>query len=201
MWIAVALFILLSPGLLITIPPIGKMFMSGKTSFTAVIIHAAIFAIVLSILNCAKEGFEDAVVTPSPMFHEGHSQALVNNAEKYSKLTPGSEEAIYYAKVDSAFKNAKTASNGMEAAGIWIGSLEGLTPPATLRAAHGNNLAMSYGYPTPTKNPGDKCTTDRVPGNMSIAPTYDMCKYSCTSGYGVPEGSKMMCGEMPQMSQ
>lgn len=43
--VLVALFIFLSPGLLVTLPPVGKkIFMSGQTSVTAVLVHAAIFA-------------------------------------------------------------------------------------------------------------------------------------------------------------
>jgi hypothetical protein len=46
------LFIILAPGLLLTIPPIGKnVFMSGKTSVLAVIVHAAIFAGLLYYLK------------------------------------------------------------------------------------------------------------------------------------------------------
>ena len=46
---AIALFILLSPGLLLTIPPLSKggLFRSGKTSTVAVLVHAAVFAFLL----------------------------------------------------------------------------------------------------------------------------------------------------------
>ena len=44
----VVLFVLLSPGILLTIPPVGKkVFMSGQTSLIAVVVHAVIFAILL----------------------------------------------------------------------------------------------------------------------------------------------------------
>jgi hypothetical protein len=63
---AVALFILLSPGLLLTLPPVGKkVFMSCKTSTVAVLVHAVVFAIALAnirslpILN-QLEGFQTA---------------------------------------------------------------------------------------------------------------------------------------------
>lgn len=43
------LFILLSPGVLLTLPPVGKnIFMSCQTSLLAVLVHAVIFAVVLS---------------------------------------------------------------------------------------------------------------------------------------------------------
>ncbi len=45
---AVVLFILLSPGLLLTLPPVGnKVFMSMKTSVPAVLLHAVVFYAVL----------------------------------------------------------------------------------------------------------------------------------------------------------
>ncbi len=46
---AVVLFILLSPGLLLTLPPVGKkVFMSGQTSYPSVFVHALVFYLVLS---------------------------------------------------------------------------------------------------------------------------------------------------------
>ena len=46
---AVVLFILLSPGLLLTLPPVGKsVFMSGKTSVQAIFVHALVFYAVLT---------------------------------------------------------------------------------------------------------------------------------------------------------
>jgi hypothetical protein len=47
----VVLFVLLSPGLLLTLPPVGKkIFMSCQTSVLAVFVHAIVFAILLSYL-------------------------------------------------------------------------------------------------------------------------------------------------------
>ena len=38
------LFVLLSPGVLLTLPPVGsQIFMSGKTSLIAVLVHAVVF--------------------------------------------------------------------------------------------------------------------------------------------------------------
>lgn len=52
------LFILLSPGFLLTIPPVGKsMFMSGQTSVSAILVHALIFTGILYGLSTVKEGF------------------------------------------------------------------------------------------------------------------------------------------------
>lgn len=60
----VILFALLSPGFLLSIPAVGgKYLMTGKTSTTAVLVHALVFGIVLYILRkyyptVLAEGFE-----------------------------------------------------------------------------------------------------------------------------------------------
>ena len=61
---AVLLFILLSPGLLLTLPPVGgKVWMSGKTCVTAIFVHAVVFFVLLKyrrsipLLN-QLEGFQ-----------------------------------------------------------------------------------------------------------------------------------------------
>ncbi len=62
---ATLLFVLLSPGVLLTLPPVGgKIFMSGKTSLIAVAVHAVVFYVLLSmrrqipVINMIFEGFE-----------------------------------------------------------------------------------------------------------------------------------------------
>ena len=47
--VTTALFMALSPGMLLTIPP-GKI-MSGKTSQSAVVVHAVVFAVVFALLR------------------------------------------------------------------------------------------------------------------------------------------------------
>ena len=50
--VPVILFVLLSPGLLLTIPPLSRgLLMSGETSALAIIVHAVVFAIVYSFLR------------------------------------------------------------------------------------------------------------------------------------------------------
>ena len=68
---AVLLFILLSPGLLLTLPPVGgKVWMSGKMCVAAVFVHAVVFFVLLKyrrsipLLN-QLEGFQmQAPATP-----------------------------------------------------------------------------------------------------------------------------------------
>lgn len=62
---ATLLFVLLSPGFLLTIPPIGKLFMSRKTSVAAVLVHAAVFYFALKFSSSIPlvnmvEGFSKA---------------------------------------------------------------------------------------------------------------------------------------------
>lgn len=63
LWFIGLLFIVLSPGVLLTIPRVGKKtFISGKTSLAAVGVHALIFLAILCYVYKPYEGFE----TPSP---------------------------------------------------------------------------------------------------------------------------------------
>ena len=61
LFILTLLFIVLSPGVLLTLPPVGrKIFCSGKTSLAAVLVHALVFYVVASyVLPMIVEGFED----------------------------------------------------------------------------------------------------------------------------------------------
>ncbi len=46
------LFFVLSPGVLLTLPPVGKkIWMSGQTSMVAAAVHAIVFAVVLYLLS------------------------------------------------------------------------------------------------------------------------------------------------------
>jgi hypothetical protein len=64
LFLATVLFVLLSPGVLVTLPPVGpKLWMSGKTSLIAVLVHAVVFYVLLSfrrqipVINVIFEGF------------------------------------------------------------------------------------------------------------------------------------------------
>ena len=57
LWLHILLFVLLSPGVVLTLPPVGsKVFFSGQTSVTAVLVHAAVFAVVY---HFAKKAIKD----------------------------------------------------------------------------------------------------------------------------------------------
>lgn len=55
----IILFALLQPGLLLTLPAVGRrVFMSGKTSVAAVLVHAVVFAVVVYLVKrYVIEGF------------------------------------------------------------------------------------------------------------------------------------------------
>lgn len=83
---ATVLFILLSPGVLLTLPPIGgKIFMSGKTSLIAVLVHAVVFYVLLSmrrqipVLNIILEGFEAQGEEGTPMGVKREDKPGMNN--------------------------------------------------------------------------------------------------------------------------
>jgi hypothetical protein len=65
LWLQVLLFVLLSPGVVLTLPPVGpKVFFSGKTSVLSVLVHAVVFALASCLLvaqlklNGFSEGFQ-----------------------------------------------------------------------------------------------------------------------------------------------
>lgn len=56
--VAGLLFFVLSPGVLLTIPPGSKgLFLSCQTSVTAALVHAVVFVVVAYLLSTAVEGF------------------------------------------------------------------------------------------------------------------------------------------------
>jgi hypothetical protein len=63
LYLAALLFILLSPGVLLTLPAGSKgVFMSGQTSLLAVLVHAVVFYFALPIVHryvMGYEGFEN----------------------------------------------------------------------------------------------------------------------------------------------
>jgi hypothetical protein len=84
--LATLLFVLLSPGVLLTLPPIGgKIWMSGKTSVIAVLVHAVVFYVLLSmrrqipVINVIFEGFEAQGETGQPMATKKEDKPGMNN--------------------------------------------------------------------------------------------------------------------------
>ncbi len=73
-WFAVAaLFFLLSPGVILTLPPGNKgMFFSCQTSIAAAIVHALVFVLVMCYLKpYLTEGFQDSPAMGTTMCPDG----------------------------------------------------------------------------------------------------------------------------------
>lgn len=89
-WILLLLFIVFQPGLFVTIPPVGKTWwMSGKTSFTAVVVHAILFAMAVGYLLPNIDGFW------SPYIRQGGTMGGLTGGETPQSLT--SEAATHAA--------------------------------------------------------------------------------------------------------
>ncbi len=62
------LFFVLSPGVLLTLPPVGKkIWMSGQTSITSVLVHAIVFVGILYLIQQntnVMEGFATSICNP-----------------------------------------------------------------------------------------------------------------------------------------
>jgi len=101
----VVLFILLSPGLLLTLPPVGKkIFMSCQTSTVAVLVHALVFAFALyylpyiPVLN-RLDGFQNAKGSAGPKGAVSGAAAAVGGVlgaagEGVSSITHGVQKNI-----------------------------------------------------------------------------------------------------------
>ena len=77
MLLAVVLFLLLQPGLLVTLPTTGKnIWMNHKTSVPAVFVHAIIYGVLLAALGGGREGFQTS--GGGGIF--GTISSIVNNA-------------------------------------------------------------------------------------------------------------------------
>ena len=74
------LFIILSPGMVLTLPPVGKkIFFSGLTSKTAVIVHAVVFVVLAHLAwrvmhHGSAHGKESMVHTGANQKHRQHKK-------------------------------------------------------------------------------------------------------------------------------
>jgi hypothetical protein len=87
MLLAVILFIVLSPGLLLTLPPVGKkVLMSGKTSVTAVLLHGAIFFVLMWFLCNVEEGFRTQMPSDIRNRSNNLNVQILNTEEKIASI-------------------------------------------------------------------------------------------------------------------
>ena len=140
MWIAVVLFVVLSPGLLLTLPP-GAI-ASRKTSILAVLVHAVIFYVVLWYLTREKEGFTTAVAPLSPAIPltpqqlttlENQVNTIAEDAQEYA----GRAATTVAATVDSS-------GNPLDASGntIFLTNVQPVTAAAR-KAAEAAQIAAN----------------------------------------------------------
>jgi hypothetical protein len=83
------LFVALQPGILLTLPAVGRsIFMSGKMSVQAVFVHALVFAVVLHFLRRGGyfEGFSSSSATTRPCYLIYPQYAPPISAEANKKL-------------------------------------------------------------------------------------------------------------------
>lgn len=95
------LFVLLSPGLLLTLPPVGRrVFMSGKTSVAAVLVHAVVLMVALYFLRRYRvgEGFKCEL--------DVHADILDNQVKTVNDLYELVEKTIVKGKVNNSKTNA-----------------------------------------------------------------------------------------------
>jgi hypothetical protein len=142
--LATILFVLLSPGLLLTLPPVGaKIFMSCKTSYAAIAVHAIVFGVALYLLSpyisegfaTAKPAKTTAKTTPAPVaslltqiaskvtMAAQNVEATTNayNAEAAKKTPNATTLAALQAAKVAAIDVAKAANDALSAA-------EGIAP-------------------------------------------------------------------------
>ena len=108
-WLVVVLFIVLSPGVLLTLPPGRRgVFMSGQTSVLAVLVHAVVFYLALVYVKpvvarfLLQESFQDVAES------EAASKAAIEEEKK--KIAAEQEkqrQALEEEKEKNKFETAK----------------------------------------------------------------------------------------------
>jgi hypothetical protein len=77
--VAGLLFFVLSPGVLLTIPPGSRgLFFSGQTSVLAALVHAVVFVAVAYLLSTAVEGFTPNTNIPTNAVATANMNANAN---------------------------------------------------------------------------------------------------------------------------
>ena len=120
LWLKVLLFVLLSPGLIVTLPPVGtKVFFSGKTSVTAVLVHAAIFALALHCIWKMREGFQNNVSAGPGRVCSSPSDCAIRGStcESRSSRNPtdpiGTMQNVCVSPARRSLSNGQACSNSM----------------------------------------------------------------------------------------
>lgn len=115
------LFVVLSPGVLLTLPPVGsKILMSGKTSLVAVLVHAVVFFVVAKyVLPTVTEGFSNAYFggegvdkMPASIYNSAAFKALPAAMQANLRKNDGGKSSLYGAKCISSGNKLGTIPAG-----------------------------------------------------------------------------------------
>ena len=122
------LFVALQPGVLLTLPAVGRsVFMSGKMSVQAVMVHALIFALVVHFFRRGRY-FEGFATAPSP--------AVVNQTAVFSKEL--GRPTIALARLDKIDTHVKTQLANLNASVKYLMAIQakyaGKPVPANMKA-------------------------------------------------------------------
>jgi len=171
--LATALFILLSPGVLLTIFPNGKTIFAGKATVKSVLIHAAIFAVVLFAASQLKlEGFA------TPAAAKAAATAAADKAAKAAKTAAANAvtaTSTYNAWLKATKKmndkptpaNAKASSDALELTFAAINKSLELAKESVVAANASVTAAKELESVSPT--PANKAATVRAVSAASMA--------------------------------
>ncbi len=115
------LFFVLSPGVLLTLPPIGKKwYMTGQTSTTAAIVHAIVFAVVLYALSYfgVFEGFEGSM--------DSTFDFNARNNDGTDSSTMGGQVTVKPRKQDSDLEEVAAAQQNFDEQALMSGEMKRL---------------------------------------------------------------------------
>jgi hypothetical protein len=109
LWKIVLLFVVLTPGILLTIPPIGKkIFGSGKSNFTAACVHAVIFVVLLNLFNV--EGFQDVPSMPKRSVGASANTNMIYNDVVKARNSIIKAKAVFEEQQNSTTKYSEDAN-------------------------------------------------------------------------------------------
>jgi hypothetical protein len=152
MWLLVLLFIVLQPGLFITIPPGGKkLFASGKKSWASILVHALIFVVLARYVVGESEGFQTVILSPPGICPEGTYLFSATNTNTTCVTCPGGK-----------YRATPGATSASQCLSCPTGQSSNASHTGcTSQYAGPNAYSCNPGWFSPLKNVCEMC----VPGN------------------------------------
>ena len=196
------LFIVLSPGLLLTLPPVGsKIFMSCKTSLVAVLVHAAVFGLALYLLYGVTEGFAAPSINTLAAAATSAANALTNAQKALTAANTKKTAAnANYARVKGAF-GSNPASPQMVAAtkavndankGVETAQARVTAATATAAAANKAIAAAVGGAPAACPTPDCSPAVNSAMAQASAIFSTEKAQLQANADYAVQKVSKIM---------